>query len=81
MATLRISTPNSHDPFKIVTACGKLLSDLLDSIKPEHAVLCSVFLIILFAEVRKVMFKDFMQFVSAAGYIIILSKVKSCVPE
>ena len=51
MATLRISTPNSYNPLQIVTACGKLLSDLLDSIKPEHIIFCSVFLIILFAEV------------------------------
>ena len=71
----------SYNPLKIVTACGKLLSDLFDSLKSEHAVLCSIFLIVLFAEICKVMFKDFMQLVSAAGYIIILSKVKSCVPE
>jgi len=80
VAALRICTPDSYDPLEVVTACGKLLSDLLYSIQTEYAVLCSVFLIILFAEVCKVMFKDFIQLVSAAGYII-LSKVNSCVPE
>jgi len=81
MATLRISTPNSYNPLKIVTACGKLLSDLLDSFKSEHTVLVSVFFIILFAEVCKVMFKDFMQLISAAGYIIIPGKRKSSVSK
>ena len=69
MATLRISTPDSYNPLQIVTACGKVLSDLLDSITAEHAVLCSVFLIILLAEVSKMIVKDFMEFVTASGYI------------
>ena len=81
VAAFRVGAPDSHNPLKIVTACGKLLSDLLDSIKAEHAVFCSIFLIILFAEVCKVMFKDFMEFVSASGYIIIPGKRKSSVPK
>ncbi len=81
MSTLRIRTPDSYDPLEVVTACGKLLSNLLDSIKAEHAVLCSVFLIILLAEVCKMIVKDFMELISASGYIMILGKRKSCVPE
>ena len=81
MATFRISTPDSYNPLQVVTACGKLLSDLFDSLKSEHTVLCSVFLIILLAEVLKVRIKDFMEFVTASGYIMILGKWKSCVPE
>ena len=81
VAAFRVGAPDSHNTLKIVTACRKLLSDLLDSIKAEHAVLCSIFLIILFTEVCKVMFKDFMKCVSASGYIIIPGKRKSSVSK
>jgi len=36
---------------------------------------------ILFKEICKAMLEDFMEFVSASGYIIIPCKRKSCVPK
>ncbi len=71
----------SYNPLQIVTACGKVLSDLLDSITAEHAVLCSVFLIILLAEVSKMIVKDFMELVTASGYISSFGIGDDCVPE
>ncbi len=68
VATLRICTPDSRDPLQVVAACGKLLSNLLDSLESEHAVLGSVLLVVLLAEVRKVMIEDRVKLVPAPGY-------------
>ena len=70
VATLRIGAPDSRDPLQVVAAYGKLLSDLLDSLESEHAVLGSVLLIVLLAEVRKVMIEDRVKLVTAPGDVL-----------
>ena len=81
VVTLRIGRPDSSDPVQVVAACGKLLSDLLDSLESEHAVLGSVLLIVLLAEVRKMMIEDRVKFVPAPGHVLPLGNWNGRVPE
>ena len=54
---------------------------LLDSLKSEHAVLGSVLLIVLLAEVRKVMIEDRVKCVPAPGYVLPLGNWNGRIPK